>query len=66
MVSAEFMDIFGVLAFVIILVIGFLIKIKKKKLSNKAFNWMGILLIIVGALGLIVDSTIVIRNFLIR
>jgi len=59
MINAEFMDIFGILAFVIILIIGLMIKFKRKKLSDKSFNWIGIILIIIGILGLVVDSIIV-------
>jgi hypothetical protein len=40
MINAEFMDIFGIFAFIIIF-------------------WIGIILIIIGVLGLVVDSVIV-------
>ena len=64
MISAEFMDIFGILAFIIILVIGIVIKIKRKKLPNNILDWMAIGLIIVGILGLSVDVVIVVRSFI--
>tara|TARA_Y100000310_G_scaffold209474_1_gene210135 strand:+ start:2322 stop:2438 length:117 start_codon:yes stop_codon:yes gene_type:complete len=38
MVSAEFMDIFGILAFVIVLIIGVIIKIKRRKLPNNTLD----------------------------
>tara|TARA_Y100000034_G_scaffold116569_1_gene155056 strand:+ start:20 stop:193 length:174 start_codon:yes stop_codon:yes gene_type:complete len=57
MVSAEFMDIFGFIAFLILITLGIsLLKIAKKR---------GIILIIIGVLGAIVDGWIVISNFLI-
>ena len=65
MIKAEFFDIFGILAFVIILVIGILIKFKRKKLPNDVFDWIAITLIIVGVLGLVVDLVMVIRAYFI-
>ena len=62
--TPEFMDIFGILAFVIILVIGLLIKFKRRKLSNNSLDYLAIVLIIIGILGLIVDLIIVISNFI--
>lgn len=64
MVSAEFMDIFGIMAFVIILVIGILIKIKRRKSPKHFLDYVSWVLIIIGALGLIVDSIIVSSNFI--
>ncbi len=56
MVSAEVMDRFGVLAFLILLVIGIsLLKVARKR---------AILVIIISLIGLVVDVTIVIRSFL--
>lgn len=63
MVNAEFFDIFGILAFVIILIIGILIKFKRRKLPNNVFDWIAIVLIIIGALGLIVDLWMVWRGY---
>ena len=63
MVSAEFFDIFGILAFVIILIIGILIKFKRRKLPNNVFDWIGLVLIVIGAIGLIVDLWMVWRGY---
>ena len=61
--SPEFFDIFGIFAFAIILVIGLVIKFKRRKLSNNVFDWLAVLLIVIGVLGLIVDLFIVIRTY---
>jgi hypothetical protein len=61
--NAEFFDIFGIFVFAIILVIGILIKFKRKKIPNNVFDWIAIILIIIGILGLIVDGAIVIVNY---
>ena len=63
MVNAEFFDIFGILAFIIILIIGILIKVKRRKLPNNVFDWIAVVLIIIGVLGLVVDSVIVIKSY---
>ena len=63
MVSAEFMDIFGILAFVIVLIIGVIIKIKRRKLPNNTLDWIAIILIIIGLIGLIVDIVMVYRGY---
>ena len=56
-ITAAFMDIFGLIAFLILLGIGVsLMRIAKKR---------AILLIIIGVLGAVVDGIIVISNFLI-
>ena len=65
MLGAEFFDIFGILVFIIILVIGVLIKIKRRKLPNNTLDWIAIVLIIIGVLGLSVDIMIVFRSYLI-
>jgi len=61
--SAEFFDIFGAMAFIIILVSGILIRFKRRKLSKHFIDWIAVILIIIGALGLIIDVTIVIMNY---
>ena len=63
MVNAEFFDIFGILAFVIILIIGILIKIKRKKLPNNVFDYIAIVLIVIGVLGLVADLWLVWRGY---
>ena len=63
MVSAEFFDIFGIFAFVIILIIGILIKFKRRKLPNNVFDWIAIVLIVIGVIGLIVDMYLVFRGY---
>lgn len=56
MVNAEVMDIFGVLVFTVLLVIGIsLLKTTKKR---------AILIIIIAVLGLIVDTAIVTMRFM--
>lgn len=61
--TPEFFDIFGVFAFVTILIIGILIKFKRRKLSNNVFDYIALILIIIGVLGLIVDVTIVVIRY---
>lgn len=61
MISAEFMDIFGVIGFLIILFIGIKLK-KRKKVNPLDYN----LLIIIGLIGLIVDFTIVLSKFILK
>ena len=63
MVNPEFFDIFGILAFAIILIIGILIKFKRRKLPNNVFDWIAIVLIIIGVIGLIVDMCLVFRGY---
>jgi len=63
MVNPEFFDIFGIFAFIIILIIGILIKVKRRKLPNNLFDWIGIILIIIGVLGLVVDLWMVFRGY---
>ena len=61
MINAEFFDIFGFCAFVIIILISIWILRAKEKLPR----WAGIILLIIGILGLIIDGWIVIKTFLI-
>ena len=61
-VKPAFMDIFGVLAFAIVLSIGIYGVISGGVLPN----WILIILIIIGGLGLIVDATIVISTYLVK
>jgi len=63
MVNAEFFDIFGILAFAIILIIGILIKVKRRKLPNNVFDYIAVVLIVIGVLGLIVDVWLVWRGY---
>ena len=63
MVNAEFFDIFGIFAFAIILIIGILIKFKRRKLPNNVFDWIALILIMIGLLGLVIDGIIVFRNY---
>ena len=62
--TPQFFDIFGTFAFIIILLIGLLIKFKRKKLSKHFLDYVAIVLIIIGMFGLIIDSFIVIKNFI--
>ena len=61
--SAEFFDLFGVLAFAFILIAGILIKYKRRKMSKKAFSFIGVCLILIGIIGLIVDVVMVTLKF---
>jgi len=61
MVSAAFFDIFGIIAFIILIYIG--IKFSKYKLKHIKVG--GYILIIVGTIGLVVDLYNVIYNYLI-
>ena len=63
MVNAEFFDIFGIFAFVIILIIGILIKFKRRKLPNNIFDLIAIVLIVIGVLGLVIDLWMVFRGY---
>ena len=54
----EFFDIFGLIVFVFLFAVGFLM-IKKQKLPN----WVGFLILLIGILGLIVDGSIVIKTY---
>jgi len=65
MFEAEFFDIFGIFAFIMILIIGVLIKFKRRKLPNNVFDWIAIILIVIGVLGLVVDLIMVWRSYLI-
>jgi hypothetical protein len=58
MVKAEFMDIFGVIGFLVLLITGISI-IKEVKLAS-------LIIIIISSLGLIVDSYIVIKTFILK
>ena len=63
MVNTEFFDVFGIFAFIIILIIGILIKFKRRKLPNNVFDWIGLVLIVIGVLGLIIDLWLVWRGY---
>lgn len=63
--TAEFFGIFGILGFIIILIIGILIKSKRKNLSKKDLNLIAFILIIIGIIGLAVDMLMVWKKFLI-
>ena len=63
MVNAEFFDSFGIFALIIILVIGILIKFKRRKLPNNVFDYIAIVLIVIGVLGLIIDAWMVWRSY---
>jgi len=62
MVNAEFFDIFGIIAFLYVTIIS-LMMLKKK---NKLPKWTILFMLIVGILGLIVDTTIVIKTYLLN
>lgn len=55
----EFFDLFGLLVFSFLLIVGYLMMGKKKKMPD----WVGFVIFIVGVLGLIVDGFIVFKTF---
>jgi len=61
MVSAEFFDVFGFFGFIIIIFLSIWMLVAKKKFPR----WAGVVLLIIGVLGLIIDGYIVIKTFLI-
>ncbi len=58
MVSAEFFDIFGLIVFAFLFVVGVLM-IRKQKLPD----WVGFIILLIAILGLIVDGYIVIKTY---
>ena len=56
MIPAEFFDIFGFFAFILIFLIGYRIRKREKKYSG--------ILMILGAVGIIADGYIVIQNII--
>ena len=58
---AEFFDIFGLITFTFLIVVGMTILRTKKRLPD----WMGYVILLIGILGLIIDGTIVIKTFII-
>lgn len=61
MVSAEFFDIFGFIAFTFIIIVGAWMLRSKKKLPN----WVGLVILLIGIVGAIVDGFIVIKTYII-
>ncbi len=59
MIPAEFFDIFGVLGFIVLVAAGIWMLTSEKRVPF----WMKILILIFGLIGLIVDSYIVIKTF---
>ena len=59
--NAEFFDIFGMLGFLILFICG--IKIIKSK--EKRIKTCGYIVILISVIGFLVDSFIVIKNYLI-
>ncbi|GEM_PF-1353841 len=55
----EFFDVFGLLVFAFLLIVGYLMTTKKKKMPD----WVGFVIFVIGILGLIVDGFIVFRTF---
>jgi uncharacterized membrane protein len=60
MISAEFFDIFGLIGFIILFCIGIRI-IKEKKLK-----YYGYIILLIGLIGLIVDTYTVISSFILK
>jgi peptidoglycan/LPS O-acetylase OafA/YrhL len=56
----EFFDIFGLFVFVFLFIIGFWTLKSKKRLPE----WAGFIILLIAILGLIVDSSIVIKTFI--
>ena len=61
MVSAEFFDIPGFIAFTILLIIGILMLKTKRKLPN----WVAVIIIVISILGMVIDGFIVIKTYII-
>ena len=58
--DAAFFDIFGIIAFLIILVVG----IKILRSNKKIPHWVGGLLLLIAIGGLMIDSIIVIKTYI--
>lgn len=56
----EFFDIFGLVIFIFLLIVGSWMLLSKKKLPQ----WVGFVILLVGILGLIVDGFIVFQTYL--
>jgi len=54
-----FYDLFGLVVFSFLFVIGYLILFEKKKLPD----WTGFIIFLIGILGLIVDGTIILKTY---
>ncbi len=59
--KAEFFDVFGAVGFLYITILSIFILIE-----NSLPKWAVIILLIIGVVGLIVDSTIVAKTYLIK
>ncbi len=58
--NAAFFDIFGIIAFLIILIIG----IKILRTNKRVPQWVGGLLLLIAIGGLMIDSIIVIKTYI--
>lgn len=56
----EFFDIFGLIVFTFLFIVGILMLKSKKKLPD----WVGFIILLIGISGLIVDGAIVIKTYL--
>lgn len=56
----EFFDIFGLVIFIFLLIVGSWMLLSKKKLPQ----WVGFVILLVGILGLIVDGFIIFQTYL--
>ena len=61
MALAEFFDIFGVIVFAVILILGIIMLEKSKK---KIFTVIGWVLMAIGIVGVLVDGTIVLKTYI--
>ncbi len=61
MVSTEFFDVFGFMAFIIIAIVGTWMLKSKERLPN----WIGMVVLSIGILGIIIDGFIVIKTYII-
>jgi len=56
----EFFDIFGVFIFAFLFIVGIFMLVSRKKLPD----YIGFIILLISILGLIVDGSIVIKNFI--
>jgi len=60
--NAEFMDIFGFIGFVILLLLG----IRILKSTDQSIRKYGVIIIVISVIGIIVDGYIVLTNFILN
>ncbi len=56
--NAEFFDIFGLVTFTFLFVIGILMI-----MGRELYSWVGYVILLIGILGLVIDGSIVIKTY---